>query len=544
MKKIIALILCLVMCLSLLVGCGKTETKPAADDAGKEPAKTDSTPAPAGPAHDSGDAVDTMPAEEGKNYMETVTYLMSDAVGVINPHSHAGDGASHTNTCRMIYDTLYYLKPDGTTEPMLATSYETEDNQTWIFHLRDDVYFHNGDKLCADDVVYTWESAIANPGTTAETNTWGRVESVKAIDDLTVEIKTPTPYNALLVNLGTEVGGILNKRAIEADPIGGYYIGTGAYKIAEFSSNDYIKFERNEDYWGELPPSKYQIWKSVPEASTRAIMIQNGTGQLGGITSTDIALFEGDDNFGIHQVVSSNSMAIMFNLADPILNDLNFRKAVAYALDREELAIFAMGALANPVYDGTMWGYDEPFKNESIKPIEKDVDKAKEFLAASNYAGEKIELSIMPSSKKLAEVIQQQLGELGINIEINQMDVPSFQAYTASTNNQAQMLISFCLMNPNPVDTYRGNFYPNASNNRMSYVNDEVTKLMDEAPATLGEDAQRELYYRLQELVTNDLPAIPIYWMTSAMAFPKGVGGVVTAPTSRYDFRYFHMVVD
>ena len=124
------------------------------------------------------------------------------------------------------------------------------------------------------------------------------------------------------------------------------------------------------------------------------------------------------------------------------------------------------------------------------------------------------------------------------------MDVPSFQAYTASTNNQAQMLISFCLMNPNPVDTYRGNFYPNASNNRMNYVNDEVTKLMDEAPATMGEEAQRELYYRLQELVTNDLPAIPIYWMSSAMAFPKGVGGVITAPTSRYDFRYFHMVID
>ena len=123
MKKTIALILCIIMCLSLMAGCGKTESKPAATTPDKEPAKADATPAPAGPAHDSGDAVDTMPAEEGKNYMETVTYLMSDAVGVINPHSHAGDGASHTNTCRMIYDTLYYLKPDGTTEPMLATSY-------------------------------------------------------------------------------------------------------------------------------------------------------------------------------------------------------------------------------------------------------------------------------------------------------------------------------------------------------------------------------------------------------------------------------------
>jgi len=541
MKKTLAMILCIVMCLSLMVGCGKTEEK-AAESAKEEKTSAAAAEQAQTPVAESGDALDTKPVEENVNYAETVTYLMSDAVGVFCIHNHAGDGSSHTNSCRMVYDSLYYLKPDGTTEPMLATSYETDDNQTWIFHLRDDVYFHNGDKFCAQDVVNTFDLAKANPGTTAETNVWGYIESVKVIDDLTVEIKTPTPNNALLITLGIEVGGIVNKRAIDEDPIGGYYIGTGAYKMVEFSPSDYIKFERNDDYWGEVAYSKYQIWKTVPEASTRAIMIQNGTGQLGGITSTDVALFENDDNFKIHVAVSSNSMALMFNLADPVCGDLNFRKAVDYAMDVEELAIFAMGTLANPVYDRALWGYDEPYKNTNLETVEKDLDKAKEYLAQSNYNGETIELSIMPSSQKLAEVIQQQLAEIGVVISINKMDVPSFQAYTASANNQAQMLLSFAMMNPNPVETYRGNFYPGASNNKMNYVNDEVTALIDAAPSTMGEEAQQELYYRMQEIVNGDVPCIPIYWMGSAMCFPEGVGGVVTAPTGRYDYRYFHMV--
>ena len=554
MKKTIALILCLIMCLSLLSACGgKTETPPADTSGGKTeapPADTSGAKTEAPTSNTSGenaqsgtfgDDISGQPEpQETTKYAETVTYLFSDSVGVINARVPAGDGATHNNTCRMIYDTLYLTKADGTTEPMLATSYETEDYQTWTFHLRDDVKFHNGDKFTAKDVVYTWKTAIEATGTAAETYSWGYVVDAKVIDDYTVELKTAEPYNALLFNLGIDVGGIINERAINEDPVAGYYVGTGAYKITEFSPNDVIKFERNDDYWGELPPTKYMEWKNVPEASTRAIMVQNGTAQLSGIAGTDIPLFEGDDNFGIHTVIAGSSMSLMFNFNDPICGDINFRKAVAYAIDREELAIFALGALANPVYDGTIWGCDTPYKNESIQPITQDLDKAKDYLGQSAYKGEEIEMAIMPSSVKLAEALQQQLDAVGIKITINKMDVPSFQGYTTGANSKAQMLAYFCMTSQNPVDAYRANFYPGAASNKMNYNNPEVTALMDSSQSVLGEDAQRELYYKLQELVVDDLPAIPIYWMTSALAFRKGVGGVITSSSAHYDLRYLY----
>jgi peptide/nickel transport system substrate-binding protein len=233
-------------------------------------------------------------------------------------------------------------------------------------------------------------------------------------------------------------------------------------------------------------------------------------------------------------------MALMFNTADPVCGDPNFRKAVASAINKEDLAIFAMGSLANPVKDGTIWAYDAPFKNTAIKPIQQDLDQAKKYLKASSYKGQPIELSIMTSGSKLAESIQQQLDAIGIKIKINTMDAPSFQVYTSATNNKAQMMTFFCMMSQNPVDTYRANFYPSASNNKMNYNNADVTKMIDQAQSTLGDDAQKQLYYKMQETVSADLPAIPIYWMTSALVYPKGVGGIVTSASAHYDMRYLY----
>ena len=324
----------------------------------------------------------------------------------------------------------------------------------------------------------------------------------------------------------------------------GFWIGTGAYKIAEFSTSDYMKFERNEDYWGELPLTKTQTWKLVPEASARTVMLQNGSAQLGGVTESDLAMFRDDENYGIHTVIANNSMSLMLNMADPILGDLNFRKAVAHAINKDDIALFAMGSLGVPVTDGTIWGYETPYKNESIAPIMFDVDLAKEYLEASSYDGEEIELSIMSSGDRLAQALQEQLGVIGIKIRINIMDVPSFMVYTSSTDNKAQMLTFFCMMSQNPVDTYRVNFYPLASNNKMNYNNSEVTELLDQAQSVLGEDAQKEFFYKMQEIVSADIPAIPLYWMVGAMVYAKGVGGVVTSASAHYDLRYLFMTIE
>lgn len=528
LKKPLLLILCLVMCISLFASCKRSTPGAPASPGQSEPGASDNSL--------------SSPPPEGAKLADTVTYLTSDTVATINSHSPTGDGSSHNNACRMIYDTLYYNQPDGSSTPMLATGYETDDYQTWIFRLRDDVTFHNGDKFTAKDVVFTWQHAIDSPGSIAATN-WGYIVSARAIDDYTVEFKTASPYGGLLFNIGISVTGILNERAINKDPVEGFWVGTGAYKIAELSPNDHITFERNDNYWGEKPLTKTQIWKYVPEASARAVMLQNGSAQLGSVSDTDLDMFRKDPKFGVSAAASNNAMALMFNMADPVCGDLNFRKAVAYAVNKEELAIFAMGSMAMPVTDGTIWGYEVPYKNTGIQPITQDLDKAKEFLKQSSYKGEPIELTVMSGSDQLSQGLQAQLDAIGIDIKINMMDVPSFMAYTGTNNNKSQMNIFFTMMSQNPVDTYRVNFHPTGSTNKMSYNNPEVTRLLDQAPSVIDENEKKELYYKLQELVTADLPCIPLTWMVGALVYDKGLGGIVSSASAHSDMRYMYLAV-
>ena len=514
-------------------GSTESSTSPAAGSSStpNAPSVTDDNQEPAPMPEEVDDVV----------FADHIDYMIGDAVGLINSHHPAGDGGSHNNTCRMIYDTLYYNNPDGTSVPMLATHYETDDYQTWIFHLRDDVYFHNGDKFTSADVLFTWQHALESVGSIASTN-WDYIAEARAIDDYTVEFKTATPYGNLLFNIGISVSGILNERAIAEDEVAGFYVGTGAYKLVDFSPSDYLYFERNENYWGELPTTKTQKWTLVSEASARTIMLQNGTAQIGGVSEADLQLFRDDDNFRINTVLSNNSVSLMFNLDDDLCGDLNFRMAVAHALKTDEIAIFAMGSLGVAVDNATIWGYEVPYMNTNLPQVKHDLAKAKEYLDASVYAGETVEFSIMSGNDTMAAAVQDQLAAAGITISINPMDVPSFMVYTSATENHAQMFSWFAMFSQNPVDTYRVNFYPEANNNRMRYNNPEITAMIDAAASILGEDAQREHYYKMQEIVSAERPCIPMYWMPGALVYRANLGGFITSASAHYDLRYMYLI--
>ena len=549
LRKTLSLVLAFLMIAALFTACGgKTEPQQSAapGSAASTPGGTASAPgstasAP-GTANTPAQPTETAaPPPADAVFAEHLEYIHSDAVAVLNANSPAGSGSTHNNLCRMVYDSLYYNNPDGTSVPMLATSCDTSDFETWTFHLRDDVYFHNGEKFTADDVLFTWEKAMENPGCSAHVQL-NYIVDAKVIDDYTIEFKTDGPYSNLLYNLGHIGSGIINRKAVEADEVEGYYIGTGAWKIKEFSPSDKIELERNDEYWGEIPKTKTMTWRLVPEASSRAVMLQNGSAQLGGVASADVSMFEDSDDFRVNRVVVDNSMSLQFNLNDPICGDLNFRKAVLYAIDREELAIFAMGKLAEPYTSGTIWGYSMPYKNEDIEAPAQDVKKAKEFLDQSCYNGEEIEIAIMGSSAKLAEAFQEQMSAIGVKIKINQMDVPSFNVYTNVSDNKAQIFCTFCMISQNPVDALRANFYPGVVYNKMSYNNPVVTELLDKS-RSIPDDEKDAHYKKLQELVAADVPIIPVYFMASALVSAKGVEGFVTPSTGCYDLRYTYQVI-
>lgn len=529
-KKLVALSFILAIILALLSACGGANTDTSPPDNSIETTKPTQSGNSAPP-----------PTEESVKYNDEFVYILEAAVGVINVHSPAGHGPGNSNAYRMIFDTLYLSHADGTLEPMLATSYDTEDYKTWIFHLRDDVYFSNGEKFTAKDVVYTWQSALDKVGSPAIDN-WLYVEEASVVDDYTVKMVLKSPYVDFISHVCAPQSVILNEKAITEDPEKGYWVGTGAYKVVDFATGDHITFERNDNYWGEIPPTKRQVWKFIPEQGTRTIMLQNGEADMcATIAESDLALFESDEKFKITWLTQQNPVSVMFNLADPICGDWNFRMAVAYALNKEELTVFGRGKLGEPVADSTVWGLVTPYRNPNIPVIEQDLEKAKEYLAASNYNGETVEFSCTGSTK-LGEALMEELAKIGIKIEINVMDLPSFSAYTSWGKNEAQMMLNANLLNTNPSAGYRVNFYPGSGNNKFSYDNPELTELLEKAPSVIDENERQEIFYKMQEIIYNDLPCIPIYWSLSALVSGKSVDGFELHPGWTHDFRYVYSI--
>ncbi|NLZ32069.1 MAG: ABC transporter substrate-binding protein [Firmicutes bacterium] len=473
---------------------------------------------------------------------ELVVIIDNTKIAVLDPHNPAASSSSTAWAFHMIYDTLV-KEEDGQFYPDLATSWNTDDWKHFTFQLRDDVYFHNGEKLTADDVVFTVERAKENPGS-AGYDKLAIVESARAIDEHTVELVLESVNVEFLWYLSDPRASILNREAVEADPDKGTWIGTGAWTVSEFASNEYVVLEANENYWGEKPKTKKMTLKYVAEESTRLMQLENGEAQVCfSINANDYSYVESQpDKFVTYSFTTNNNSFIAFNMNDPICGDINFRKAVAHAIDREAMVASAFNGYGEVNTLGTFWGYRTEFKNTDIPIIPRDLDKAKEYLAQSKYNGETIEIvSAIPDLIKTAQIVQAQLAEVGIKTTIKETDPPGMSAYASYADNKAQMIVytASCGLNGGSMKAL---LYPYGSSNRASYNNEEVARLFDLAVTQPDPKEREATYHRIQEIVAEELPYINLLNTVFLVCCAKGVDGLKLSNLAFHDLTYMYMV--
>lgn len=538
-KRFVALILTIAMCLALLTACGST-----AGDAGATPSQNSSS---GPPSVDSGQMLEKPPEDADVRYADVIEVVLdNNPIANLDPIIPASHTPGTYWTLIMTHDRLLDFVGDGKFTPSLATDWKTEDNKTFNLTLRDDIYFQNGEKFTANDVVSTATRSIEAIGSQAY-GLWSPVETIRALNDYEVEIVLSEVNVDFLFNLSRPMASILNQKAVETDIERGPWVGTGAYEITDFLSGDHVTMTRNDDYWGTPGITREVTFRYVPETSTRTIMMQNRECQVSfGIGNEDLALFQDDsENFSVYPQYVNNPQGFSFNVNDPITGDYNFRMAFIYGIDREEISIVARGDWAAAPTEGTHWGLKTEFRNKDIPVIPYDPDKAAEYLSKSSYNGESVEIAVgNPTNVLAAETIQRQLGKIGISIEIKVMDPASLNAYNAYDNNKAQvsapsMAFSLCAAAANNL------FYPGGANNRASYNNPEVTELLDKARVE-GDVVEREaLYKKVQELVAQDVPCVQLFWLVLGVVATDNVGGMIL-PSDTYavDMRGMYMVLD
>ena len=550
-RKALIVILSLAMCLSLFAACQQTNddtpgSNTSAPGGDTTPAGNTTAPESTPPVHNPEWAA---PPPEDAKYADHIELLLdATTIAVINIHNPASSGASVNWAYRMVFNTLTYedLIDENELMPMLATRWDTDDYQNYTFWLRDDVYFHNGEKFTADDVVFTCEGSKTFGVGAPAYDIWNLVDTVTAVNDYEVHFKLKNVDVEFAYRLAVPFAAVVNRKAATENDVEGYYIGTGPYRIAEFSSRDYVTFERFDDYWGDLPPTRTQTWRTIPEISTRAIMLQNGEADICfEVSEGDLQMFRSDtDNYTVFEVLQNNPQSLHFNMEDPITGDYNFRMAVAHAINVEEITLIALGANGIAETEGTIWGYYTIYRNHGIPMIQQNLDLAKEYLEKSTYDGSEVEIfTALGNNIRAAEAIQEQLTAIGVRTRVEQTDIPSFLAATTWADNNKQMIVWSNVLSARTSE-YRNNYYAPSVQNRSKFTNEELLDLLDREPNVPFGPEKQQLCYRMQEIIAENIPSLCLFYRLQCIVADRGIGGVRLPWTNFCDLSMMYKILD
>ncbi|GIJ78702.1 ABC transporter substrate-binding protein [Micromonospora phaseoli] len=423
-----------------------------------------------------------------------------------------------------VYDTL--VEPDANLEmkPSLATEWTTSDDQlTWTFTLREGVKFSDGSPLTAEDVVFSYNRIIDEKLNTAYK--FGTVESVTAPDPRTVVVTLDAPTPNLLANLGGFKGvAIVQKANVESGEVTTKPVGSGPFAIGSYTSGDSIKLVRNDNYWGERPKLDGVTFTFVSDPT---VALQNLRG--GEVQWTDNlppqqvpALRDGDDPT-VQSVPSTDYWYLALNQAREPYDDVNVRRAIAFALDREAITKAAKFGLAT--VNQAAIPQNSAFHYE-YAPYSHDVNQARQLLDQAGVSGLTMDLMVTneyPETVTAAQVIASQLEGVGITVKIRTLDFAQWLDEQGAGNFDSFML--GWLGNIDPDEFYYAQHHSGGTFNFHKYNNPNVDRLLDQARTEVDQAARKQQYDQVAKQIVDDASYIYLYNPDVAQGWSTRVSG-------------------
>jgi peptide/nickel transport system substrate-binding protein len=374
-----------------------------------------------------------------------------------------------------LYDTLirrdFLSMPGGggsKLEPGLAASWKRESPSELVVTLREGVRFHNGDRLHADDVAFTFSAERMwgeKPMIPDARNYFGVLTHVEALDDKTVRFRTRGPDVLLEMRLASWASWIVNKRHYQAVGIDGFArnpVGTGPMKFRSFTRDTTVQFEAFDEYWMGRPNFSAVEFRKVPEVATRVAGLVAGEFDIvTNLPPDQIATLNRFPNVEARSVVLANAHLLVFDMRDPVMADKRVRQALGLAIDRKLLVetLWNGQAVVPPSHNYPEYG---PMFLEG-RALAFDPERARRLLREAGYRGQKITYRTMPNyytnALAAAEILVEMWKAVGINAELQvvesftQMQGPGQQI--GNTSNSTRL--------PDPLGAIWPSWGPNTS---------------------------------------------------------------------------------
>ncbi|MFD1425739.1 peptide/nickel transport system substrate-binding protein [Kroppenstedtia sanguinis] len=493
-------------------------------------------------------------ADQGK----TLIYGRGADSNKLDP-SLVTDGESLRVTENVMETLVDYKKDSMEVTSGLAEKWETsEDGKTWTFHLRKGVKFHDGTDFNAEAVVFNferWMNREMLPSKKDDFIYYGSmfggykkekghvVDSVKAVDEHTVEFKLKEPQGPFLQNLAMSPFGIASPKAVKKDPaeFAKHPVGTGPFKFENWKKGDTITVVKNEDYWQKgLPKLDKIIFKSIPDNSARLTALQSGDiDVMDGLNPEDAKRVKSDEKLQLYKRPPNNVGYLAFNMDKKPFDNQKVRQAIYHAVNKEGLIKSFYAGLAEPAKNPmppSLWGF-----NDDIQDYEYDLKKAKKLLKEAGYEkGFEVEFWAMPEprpyipdGKKIAEYIQADLNKIGIKSKIAS---PEWTTYLEETQHgeHEMALLGWTGDNGDPdnflyVLLDKDNTRIPAQNSAF-YKSDELHDVLIKAQRETDQGKREKLYKEAQEIIHKDVPWVPLVYAQPPLAGQSYVKGYSPHP--------------
>lgn len=432
----------------------------------------------------------------------------------------------------------------------LAASWEEVDPETYIYRIRDDITFQDGSPMTIEDVLFSFERH-RDPDVASIVGGMDDIETVEITgdDEITVTLVRPAAFwqyvpvylpivkRAFVEEKGEDFG------APGDDPV----LGTGPYRATEFRADEYVHFERYDDYWGDLPMFREIRIPIMADAQSAQLAMR--AREIDGtffVTVSDVEDWRRIDGVEVQSAPGLIPAFITWDLREEPWSDIHVRRAFAHALDRNGIVEALLPGVATPAtslvprdqWEGMPISADRVEEiYASLPTYEFDLDLARDELEQSDFPdGFSAEIkygSAKPHLGRAAQTLAQNLGQIGIELEVTEVPMDQEIADVTAHENIGLRFLSFTAGQMDPAN-YPSFMLPSDSArpggfNVPHYTNSRVDDLLDTQATTTDQEVRTEALTELMQIIAEDLPYLPAWWEDVVMAMDE-----------RYSYDNFH----
>jgi peptide/nickel transport system substrate-binding protein len=438
---------------------------------------------------------------------------------------HFSTAAVDRQVYQSIYDKLVDVDEDLNIIPQLAKEWEiSEDGKTYTFLLQEGVTFHDGTPFNAEAVKFNLERMLDPSIGTARTSEISSIETVEAVDELTVKVQLKEAFSPFLSVLSDRAGMMVSPTAVKekGDDFSNSPVGTGPFKFVERVKQDKIVVEANQDYWGGAPKVEKIVYRPYTDENVRKTnFISGSTDIINKIPPKDVEELKNNSNVTLSEVPGPGFQGLYLNHKSEPFNNKALRQALDLVIDRDAIIEVALHGTAVPSASAiapSSWAYDE-----SIKPKERDIEKAKQIMSDAGYPDGfsfTLKLPASPIEQQMAQMIQSMAAEAGIKVEIetvefgtmlDQMDNFEFDAVRLGWSGRVD-----------PDGNIHSLFRTDGTIN-YGYSNEKMDQLLDDARSESDQEKRKALYSEAMKLGQEEVPFIFIYHETDYKAYKNYV---------------------